>query len=141
MSIFEALILGFIQGATEFLPVSSSGHLTLTQMLFGFGDIKDFITFNVILHAATLLAILIYFSNDIKDLFLKNKAKLLCVMIATAPLFPAAVFIKPLKKLMQNPNVIGFSFLITALFLFLGDRAKKKLDNSSSSSSSDSSNN
>ncbi len=66
MSTLEAIILGFIQGITEFLPVSSSGHLTVAQRLFGLQDIP--ILYNVFLHLATLLAVVIFFRKQIIDL-------------------------------------------------------------------------
>ena len=66
MTTIEALILGFIQGITEFLPVSSSGHLVVTQRLFGLKDIP--ILYNVFLHLATLLAVVIFFRKQIIDL-------------------------------------------------------------------------
>jgi undecaprenyl-diphosphatase len=61
----EAILLGLIQGATEFLPVSSSGHLLLTQRLFGMDDKTFGLTFDVALHMGTLLALLFFFRRDI----------------------------------------------------------------------------
>jgi undecaprenyl-diphosphatase len=61
----EAILLGLIQGATEFLPVSSSGHLLLTQRLFNMDDTTFGLTFDVALHMGTLLALLFFFRNDL----------------------------------------------------------------------------
>lgn len=61
----EAILLGLIQGATEFLPVSSSGHLLLTQRLFGMDDKTFGLTFDVALHMGTLLALLFFFRRDL----------------------------------------------------------------------------
>ncbi len=66
MTILEAVILGVIQGLTEFLPVSSSGHLVVTQRLFGLQEVP--LLFNVFLHLATLFAVVIFFRNQIIDL-------------------------------------------------------------------------
>ena len=66
MTTIEALILGFIQGITEFLPVSSSGHLVVAQRLFGLKDIP--ILYNVFLHLATLFAVVVFFRKQIIDL-------------------------------------------------------------------------
>lgn len=63
MSVFQALILGIIQGATEFIPVSSSGHLVLVPWLFGWDS--SGLVFDAIVHWGTLLAILVYFADDI----------------------------------------------------------------------------
>ena len=67
MSIFEAIILGLIQGIAEFLPISSSGHLALAQKLFGLNDIP--LLFDVMLHLATLAAVVLYFRKKIIRLF------------------------------------------------------------------------
>ena len=62
----QATVLGFIQGLTEFLPISSSAHLILTSTLFGWSD--QGVTFDVSLHLGSLFAVLIYFRKDLKDL-------------------------------------------------------------------------
>ncbi|RQD78481.1 MAG: undecaprenyl-diphosphate phosphatase, partial [Halanaerobium sp. MSAO_Bac5] len=73
MSIFEAAFLGIIQGLTEFIPVSSSGHLVIAQF---FMDIReDQLLFNVIVHIGTLIPIFIIFWQDIKDMILLKKEK------------------------------------------------------------------
>ncbi|MDR1048414.1 MAG: undecaprenyl-diphosphate phosphatase, partial [Synergistaceae bacterium] len=61
---WQALTLGAVQGAAEFLPVSSSGHLALLQMFFGF-PASGALAFDVLLHCATALAVLIFFRRDI----------------------------------------------------------------------------
>lgn len=66
MSVFQGILLGLLQGFTEFLPVSSSGHLAITQSLFGLGDVP--ILFDVFLHVATLLAVVIYFRRKLLSL-------------------------------------------------------------------------
>ena len=66
MSWLEAIILGFVQGLTEFLPVSSSGHLGLIKGLFGM-DVGESILFDVLLHFATLVSITAVFFKELKD--------------------------------------------------------------------------
>ena len=63
MTIFQSIVLGLIQGIAEFLPISSSGHLKITQELFGLGDVP--LLFDIFLHLATLLAVVIYFRKVI----------------------------------------------------------------------------
>ena len=63
MTIWQAIVLGIIQCLTEFLPVSSSGHLVLLSVLFGISG--DFIFFSVVLHFVTLLAVLVYFRKQV----------------------------------------------------------------------------
>lgn len=72
----EAILLGLIQGVTEFLPVSSSGHLLLTQRLFGMDDKTFGLTFDVALHVGTVLALLIFFRYDLLALPRTLKASL-----------------------------------------------------------------
>src|SRR5262245_7808864 len=65
MTPIQAAILGVIQGLSEFLPISSSAHLALSHWLFGWGDPADNVPFDVALHLGTLIAVLLYFRNDL----------------------------------------------------------------------------
>ena len=67
MSLLEAILLGIIQGLTEFLPVSSSGHLELGKSLLGIDATSD-VTFTVVVHGATVLSTIVVFHRDIFDL-------------------------------------------------------------------------
>ena len=67
MSVFQAIILGVLQGIAEFLPISSSGHLAVAQKLFGLSDVP--LLFDVMLHLATLAAVILYFRKKIARLF------------------------------------------------------------------------
>lgn len=92
MSIIQALILGIIQGLTEFIPVSSSGHLVLLHQAFGITE--NGLTFDVALHVGTLLALLIFFWKDLVKLLLSllgksNEPKLAWLLIMAT--IPAAV--------------------------------------------------
>ena len=68
MELIQIIILGVIQGLTEFLPVSSSGHLILTPLVFNFND--QGLALDAILHLGTLLAIIIFFKKDLLELFI-----------------------------------------------------------------------
>lgn len=128
MSWIEALILGIIQGLTEFLPVSSSGHLEIGSVLLG-AQSSDNLLFAVVVHLATALATIAVFRNDILDLlkdifkFQWNEstqfaAKILLSMI---PVFVVAVFFKDqIESLfIGNLQLVGSMLLITgALLLF-----------------------
>ena len=80
MTILQAILLGAIQGVTEFLPVSSSGHLVIFQQLFGFAE--SLITFDVMLHLGTLTAVVVFFW---KDIFKLSKQEIMGLAIGTIP--------------------------------------------------------
>lgn len=122
MTTFEAIILGVIQGLTEFLPVSSSGHLMLGQALLGFDDMEKYLLFGLICHVGTLLAICWIFFNKIKGLLTSRRSQLLKLMLGTIPLVPLVFMVKWIKPVFSQPQYLGYFFLTTALFLYLGIR-------------------
>ena len=144
LSIVQALIAGIIQGLTEFLPISSSGHLVIYHKLTGESD-GNFLGFTVLLHLATLLAVIIMFRKDLwqllreftailRDIGMKRNRHvlmrhrfLLLTVIATVPAVVAGVAVKALKldAHLQNPFVVAAMFLVTAVFMFLINRLPK----------------
>ena len=84
MSWLEGALLGLVQGVAEFLPISSSGHLVLLQELFGRG-ISESIAFSVLLHVASLLAIVVIFWRDILELFTAKRTELGMLFLGTLP--------------------------------------------------------
>lgn len=132
---YEALILGIVQGLTEFLPVSSSGHLELGKEFFGFNlTASDSLTFDVIVHGGTALSTIVVFHKDllwiIKGLFHRkwNKEKQF-VMLILISMIPAALvgiaFEEQIEQLFGGQVLlVGVMLIITALLLFLADRAK-----------------
>ncbi len=117
MSILEAIILGIVQGLTEFLPVSSSGHLVIFQKLFGISS--DVLSFDIAVHFATLIAVFIVLWKDIVAILKKPFGKLpIMILVAT---IPAIVIGLPLKdffeKLYKSGVTLGIEFIITGLIL------------------------
>lgn len=125
MDVITASILGIVQGLTEFLPVSSSGHLVLGgHLLTNYRQPGVF--FEALLHAGTLLAILFYFKKDI----IKLDRKYIFFLIVGS--IPAAVFgylFNPFfERLFENPRLVGFALLLTGVFNLMTDKKVKKED-------------
>ncbi len=138
MSLINAIVLGIVQGLTEFLPVSSSGHLVIAEHLLP-GWHQPGIVFEILLHLATLLAVIIFFRNDlaalIKSLYTsgeqaaKHRRVILMLLIATIPTGIIGLTGKKFfVTLFDRLDVVGGMLLITALILWLAERqAPEKL--------------
>ena len=120
----KALFLGFIQGATEFLPISSSGHLVLFQHLITFN--LDPLLFDIFLHLGTLIAVLIFYRQDILKL-VKNFKLVTYLVIATIPAVIVGFTLNDfIKACFSNNLFIGCAYLFTASWLYLGQQKLKK---------------
>jgi len=128
MNIFQTIILAITQGVTEFLPISSSGHLAVLQILWNLP--KTSITFNVLLHFGTLGAILAVFWREIKEIFYNRNWQLIKLIIIGT--IPAAIFgfffQTKIESSFFSLKFIGLSFLITASFLLLTKFSKAQKD-------------
>ena len=135
MNSLEAIILGIIQGLTEFLPVSSSGHLELAKAILGDTSVpKESLTFTVVLHFATALSTLVIFRKEIAQIFkglfqLKWNEEFKFSIKIIISMLPAVVvgllFEKQLAAFFDgNILLVGFMLLVTALLLLLADKAK-----------------
>lgn len=117
MNLIQALILGIVQGLTEFLPVSSSGHLVLFQQWFGFQE--PALMFDTFLHIATLLALLIFFGKRLLNFSIKDW---LLVGIATVPAVIVGVGFKhQIEALFAHDQWLGIEFIVTGLINFYTD--------------------
>ncbi len=136
MDWIQALILGIVQGLTEFLPVSSSGHLVLVQQLLGVNE--PGVLLEVILHMGTLAAILFYFYDDLKhlvvDFFKGNKnAKnyILFLVIATIPVVCAGLVLKDTIESTFTVSIVKWMLMITGLVVgstyFFKNRPKREM--------------
>jgi undecaprenyl-diphosphatase len=131
ISIIEAIILGIVQGITEWLPISSSGHLVLLQNFF---NIQPPLIFDIMLHIGSLFVIFIVFFKDIKKLILgvlkgdKKQIKLfLLLIIATIPIALIGFFFNDLiKNIFNDLRTVGFSLIITSILLFSTKIKRKK---------------
>lgn len=133
MTYFEALILGIIQGLTEFLPVSSSGHIEIGKAILGV-EMKEDLTFTVVVHGATVLSTLVVFRKDIY-LILKEALKfevndsnryLMKIGVSMIPVLIVGLFFKDQIESLFFGNVplVGVMLLVTAALLSITYYAK-----------------
>lgn len=150
MKLIYAIILGLIQGLTEFLPVSSSGHLVLFAYLFGLETPEESnLFFDVLLHFGTLIAVFAAYRKDITDMIkeffswigslsggkrLQNSRKteevpparrlIFLLVIATLPLLLAFPMKGILESIRTKPILVGVALIITGMVLFISDKLK-----------------
>ena len=135
MDVLEAIILGIIQGLTEFLPVSSSGHLELAKAILGDTSVpEESLTFTVVLHFATALSTLVVFRKEVAEIFkglfqfkwndeLKFSLKIIISMIPAV--IVGLLFEEQLESFFGGKIfIVGVMLLVTAVLLLLADKAK-----------------
>lgn len=127
MSYLEVFILAVVQGLTEFLPVSSSGHLVVANALLaslGAEPARDLIEVSVILHLGTLAAVLVFYRREIVRLLASDRRAIIPLIIATIPAGVIGVYIeKGLPEstkdlILEDPLLTGVMFLVTAAGLW-----------------------
>lgn len=142
MTIWESIFYGIVQGLAEFLPISSSGHLAIFQSVFGAGDPDANISFNILLHLGTLIAVFFVYWRDIAQLicsfftlcgkllrgnfkfssYTENERFVILVLIATLPLIPAALIEGYISALSSYIIIVGVILLFNAFLLFFSDK-------------------
>jgi undecaprenyl-diphosphatase len=148
------LILGIIQGVAEFLPISSSGHLSIAQNLLGLGvEGTDDVFFDVLLHLGTLGAVFVAYWQDIKEMILEffrtisdlagrrtveklppARRLILLIVAGTLPLFLILPVKEAVEGLYANTFFVGGALLVTGLLLYFCDRLRKGRKNERSAS-------
>ena len=141
LSLLEAIFMGFVQGVAEFLPISSSGHLTLLQHFFKMEEVDNL--FNILLHFATLIAVCVVYRKDIAEMiveFFKGVGSLfgghgsresrppearrlvMMVIVGTLPLFVVLPIEGLVEGLGNYPAAVSVMLLVTGCILFFSDR-------------------
>ena len=119
MSYPQAIFLAIIQGLTEFLPISSSGHLVIFQKLFG---LKPPVLFDILVHVGTLGAIIAYFLKPLSKI---SKHTLLLVVIGTIPAVVVGLFLQTyITQIFDSLKLVGVALLMTAGLLLVSKRFK-----------------
>lgn len=128
MNLFEAIFLGVLQGATEFLPVSSSGHLVLFQSIFGLKE--GALTFDVFLHFGTLVSVIVVFWDDIKEMLLFKKSHrhlIWMIIVGIIPTGIIGVFFKDtFERVFSSVLMVGLMLLVTGFILWISESFKKR---------------
>ena len=138
MGLIEAIILGIVQGLTEFLPVSSSGHIEIAKVLLGISQEQNLLM-TIVLHAATALSTIFVFREDIKEIirgllqFKWNKEFQfsLKIIISMIPATLIGLFFENEIELLFGGQIlfVGCMLIVTGLLLFLADKAKNTNQN------------
>tara|TARA_B100000674_G_C37927942_1_gene956510 strand:- start:487 stop:1278 length:792 start_codon:yes stop_codon:yes gene_type:complete len=126
MTLLQIIILGVVQGITEFLPVSSSGHLVVIQAVFAQFEeqsLPDMVAVNVLLHAGTLAAIVLFYQKRIIRLLFEDRRVLALLAVGTLPAVGAGLILKRLlPEFLSSPLLAGFMFLLTGGLLVWSGR-------------------
>ena len=145
MSLLNALILGLIQGVAEFLPISSSGHLSIAQNLLGLKvEGTEDVFFDVLLHLGTLAAVFVAYWKDIREMILEffrtigdfrrggmprsippARRLILLIIVGTLPLFLVLPVQELVEGLYDNTYFVGGALLVTGALLFVCDRVRR----------------
>ena len=154
MPIVHAIVLGLVQGLSEFLPISSSGHLVLTRWLFGWESQPDHVekAFDVALHIGTLVAVILYFRHDLVQ-YAREGLRLLwnrerpidphgrvawLLVVATVPAaVVGALFEDQIERALGTPTIIAWSLIGFGLLLWWTDRllGRRRIDDLSTTDS------
>lgn len=125
--IFKAVILGIIQGVTEFLPVSSTAHLVITPWIFGWTGELNSLSFDIAVHVGTLISLLFCFWKDWIEILLKDRKMLGYLVIGTIPAgLAGVVFHDFIENSLRNPLIIVFTLVIVGALMLIAEKVSKR---------------
>lgn len=125
MTVLHAIALGLLQGLTEFLPISSSGHLALAQYWLGLSPSPSLLMFDITCHLGTLAALVIGMRQQLTSLW-QTPQRCYALTLAFVPLLPIAIFHSHIAKAFAHPQLIALGFIATALCLWASERVQIK---------------
>jgi undecaprenyl-diphosphatase len=134
---FEAIILGIVQGLTEFFPVSSTAHLIILPWFFNWTGEVNTLTFDIALHAGTLFALIFYFWKEWIEIIIKKRKLLGLIIIASFPAGIAGVLLNNIvENTLRNPLIICISLVSIGIVMMRSEKKPqhKKLDETGSCS-------
>ena len=132
MDILQSILLAFVQGITEFLPISSSAHLILVSELFNF-EVQD-VAFDIALHAATLLAVVVYFAKDLLRFMsaclfqgeCEDREYAYAILFGTLPIIIVGFFAYQSIDIFRTSSIISISLILSGFALYIADYAARK---------------
>ena len=156
MTLLSSILLGIIQGVTEFLPISSSGHLAIAQQLLGVQGLETPEFFDVLLHLGTLLAVFVAYWAEIREMILEffrgigdlahhatptppppARRMILLIIVGTLPLFAVLPIRHQVEALGSNLYFVAIALIITGCLLFVSDRVPRGRKNERSATMKD----
>jgi undecaprenyl-diphosphatase len=124
--IIKAIILGLTQGFTEFLPISSTAHLILIPWIFGWSGEVNTMSFDIALHAGTLLALFACFYKEWIDILIKKHNMLIFLIIATIPgAVIGALLDHFVERTLRSPLIISASLIVIGIFMYISEKRYK----------------
>ncbi len=125
--LIKAVILGIIQGVTEFLPVSSTAHLVITPWIFGWSGELNSLSFDIAVHVGTLISLLYCFWKDWIDILFRDRKMLFYLIMGTIPAGIAGVaFHDLIENSLRNPLIIVFTLVTVGLLMLYAEKVGKR---------------
>jgi len=124
---FEAIILGIVQGLTEFIPVSSTAHLVFLPELFGWHGAVDSMSFDVALHFGTTIALLAFFWQDWMEILFNNRRMLWLILAGSVPAGVVGILLrKVIEESLRTPVLIAVMLVLFGVVMYIAERYQGK---------------
>lgn len=125
--IFKSIILGIIQGITEFLPISSTAHLVITPWIFGWTGTVNSLSFDIAVHVGTLFSLIYCFWRDWIDIIFRDRKMLLYLIVGTIPAgFAGVAFHDIIESQLRDPLIIVFTLIFVGIMMLIAEKIGKR---------------